>query len=89
MVWPIMILCTVVNVWGGRWFPAMNNAIMVIHVCGFVIVVVVLCVLAPHVDARTALLEFTDEGGWNNMGLALMIGQLTTVVALGGNDLSS
>lgn len=86
LVFPVMGICIVFNVWGSKILPAMQNAIMAVHVFGFVAVIVVMWVLAPHVDARTALLDFTNEGGWDSMGLALMIGQITAVVGLASSD---
>ena len=89
LVIPVMFTCLAVNVWGTRIFPILQNVIMVIHMFGFVAVIVVLWVLAPHVDASTAIFEFTNLGGWSSMGLALMVGQLTNVFALGGKHLDT
>lgn len=84
LVIPVMLICIGLNIWGTRVLPMMQNAIMAVHVFGFIGVVTVLWVLAPHVDAQTALLTFTNGGGWQTTGLALMIGQVTSVSALGG-----
>ncbi|KAK4981589.1 hypothetical protein LTR66_009861 [Elasticomyces elasticus] len=59
---------------------------MALHVIGFCAIMVVLWVLAPHVPASTALLEFTNAGGWSSTGLALMVGQITAVTGLASSD---
>lgn len=86
LVFPVMIFCCIFNIWGTSVLPMIQNAIMAVHVFGFVAVIVVMWVLAPHVDAKTALLTFTNDGGWDSMGLALMIGQITAVQGLASSD---
>lgn len=39
---------------------------------------------ADHVTAKTAFTEFSNTGGWSTVGLAVMIGQLSTVFCLQG-----
>jgi len=89
LVLPVMAFWVVCNIWGSDIMPRIQNAFMVVHIGGFVAVVVVFCVLAPHVDAKTALLTFTNGGGWSTTGLSLMIGQISAVVALTGRSLST
>jgi len=64
----------------------LQNVVMVIHIFGFIAIIVVLWVLAPHVDTNTALFTFTNEAGWSTTGLTLMIGQITSVAALASAD---
>ena len=77
-------VCCFVNIFAEKILPQLQYAAMVFHVGGFIATVAVLWALAPHVDARTALLTFDNQGGWSTTGLALMVGQLSTVFALGG-----
>ena len=84
LVVPVMIVCIVVNVWFSQWLPAFQNLALAVHILGAIAVAVVLGILAPHVDATTALLTFTNSGGWPTTGLALMIGQVTSIATLGG-----
>ena len=55
-----------------------------IYLAFFLATVIALAATGPHVDARSALLEIQDLGHWGNDGLALMIGQISAVFALGG-----
>jgi choline transport protein len=58
---------------------------MVVHVGSLIATIAVLWAMAPHVDARVALLIFENDGGWVSTGLAIMVGQLTVVFALDGS----
>lgn len=62
----------------------MQNAFMPVYVASFIATIAVMWALCPHVDAHTALMDFKDEGGWSSMGLALMVGQISAIFALGG-----
>lgn len=79
----VVIISGIFNIWLSNFFPLLNNISMVLHVTGFVAVVVVLWVLAPHAPAYDVLLKFTNEGGWSSVGLSLMIGQISAIAGLG------
>ncbi|KXL51510.1 hypothetical protein M433DRAFT_60067 [Acidomyces richmondensis BFW] len=78
--------CVVWNIWGEPLLPHMQNLFMPVYVAVCIATIVVMWVLCPHVDAHTALIEVTNTGGWNTMGLALMVGQISSIFALGGSD---
>jgi choline transport protein len=86
LVFPVMLVCVIFNVWLNHWLPSMQNAIMVLHVTGFLAIMVVFWVLSPHVPAKDVFLGFDNSGGWPSMGLALMIGQISSVGFLGASD---
>lgn len=62
-----MIACTSVcvffNIWAEPILPHMQNAVMPIYVAAWIGTVAVMWALCPHVDAQTALLEFSDDAG--------------------------
>lgn len=76
--------CCLINIFADRILPRLQYVSLAVHLGGFIITIAVLWALAPHVDAKAALLTFENEGGWPTMGLALMVGQLSAVFALGG-----
>ncbi|GAB7356353.1 hypothetical protein MBLNU459_g7142t1 [Dothideomycetes sp. NU459] len=86
LVFPVMGACLLFNIWWSNWLPGMQNAVMIIHIFGFLAMVVILWVLSPHVPASDVFLNFENAGGWSTVGLALMIGQVTPVGALGCSD---
>lgn len=79
----VVVISGIANIWGQRFFPIMNNISMVLHIMGFVAVVVVLWVLAPHPPAEEVFLNLRNSGGWSTVGLSLMIGQISAIAGLG------
>lgn len=59
---------------------------MVIHILGLFAIMIPLWILAPRNDAHTALLQFTNGGNWDTMGVAFMIGLLTSLGSMLGFD---
>lgn len=77
------------NVYGAHLWPRIQNALMVVHVLAFLVVVIVLWVMAPRRTAKSVFTEFTNAGGWSSMGVSLMVGQITGVYSLVGSDASA
>jgi len=77
-------ICVFFNIWGEPILPHMQNAFMPVYIIAFIATIAVMWALVPHVDARTALIEITNEGGWSSNGLALMVAQISAIFALGG-----
>ena len=75
------------NIWGEPILPHMQNAFMPVYVAAFIGTIAVMWALCPHVDAHAALIEVTNEGGWSSNGLALMVGQISAIFALGGKPI--
>ncbi|PVH94290.1 amino acid permease 2 [Periconia macrospinosa] len=69
------------NIWGARIMPIFQNIMLVVHVFGFLAIIIVLWVLSPRASTKTTFTEFKNDGGWSNMGLALMVGQISAVYA--------
>jgi choline transport protein len=78
----ITIIVYLLTVWGAEAMPMFQNLMLIIHCLGFVVVVIVLLVLAPRNPASVVFTQFTNGGGWNSMGLSLMIGQISALYAL-------
>jgi amino acid transporter len=85
LVFAMVAILYTVNVWGAALWPKMQNGLMILHVIGFFIVIIVLWVCAPHQSATAVFTQFTNGGGWNSMGLSLMVGQITAIYSLLGN----
>ncbi|OAQ98391.1 hypothetical protein LLEC1_05271 [Akanthomyces lecanii] len=64
-----------------------EGAILVVHIFGFFCMLVPLWVLSPRTPSSIVWTEFHD-GGWNNTGLATLIGLITSVLPLLGADAS-
>ena len=79
MVIAVTIVVWFLNIWGSRAMPLIQNLMLVIHVFGFLAIIIVLWVLAPRNTAKATFTQFTNDGGWNSMGLSLMIGQVSAI----------
>ena len=47
----------------------MQKIFMPVYVAVCLVTIGVMAAMCPHVDAKTALLTFDNEGGWSSMGL--------------------
>jgi len=48
----------------------------------FIVLVVIFAVRSPHASAKAVFTEFTNSGGWSNMGVSVMVGQITAIYGL-------
>lgn len=87
LVFAMVLVLYIVNIWGASWWPKIQNGLMILHILGFLIVIIVLWVCAPHQSAKAVFTGFTNEGGWSSMGLSIMVGQITAIYALLGEFL--
>jgi choline transport protein len=65
-----------------------EGLVLILHIVGWLAVVITLWVMAPRADAHTALLDFQNNGGWPTVGLSSMIGLLAPMAVLVGYDCS-
>ncbi|KAL8875393.1 MAG: hypothetical protein Q9205_003305 [Flavoplaca limonia] len=75
-----------VNVFLSKILPLAEIPILILHVVGLFAIIIPLLVMAPKNDARTALLEVTNGGGWSTTGTSFMIGLLTALSSMMGFD---
>ncbi|EAT79626.1 hypothetical protein HBI56_150380 [Parastagonospora nodorum] len=81
MVIAVTVLVWALNIWGTRGMPMFQNVMLVIHVLGFLTIIIVFWVLSPRNSAEVTFTQFTNSGGWSSMGLTLMVGQLSAIYA--------
>jgi len=81
MVIAVTFVVWALNIWGTKLMPLFQNIMLVIHVFGFLAIIIVLWTLSPRASTKTTFTEFKQAGGWNSMGLALMVGQISAVYA--------
>ena len=85
--WLILAYSLVVNVYGQRILAHTNTGAGVLHVVGFMIIVIILGVMTK--DKHTAsyvFTEFSNTSGWENNGVSWLIGLLSTVYPFLGYD---
>jgi len=74
------------NTWGAPWLPQLESTALFVHVAGFFVVVIPLLVLCPKNSAHEVFVEFTDQSGFGNMGLAYLTCQVFVIYCNLGSD---
>lgn len=80
-VWGITLIVLFANIYMGNAMPVFQNLMLILHVFGFLTIIVCLWVLAPRNSAEVVFTHFYNGGGWSSMGLSLMVGQISAVYA--------
>jgi amino acid transporter len=81
-----VLLLLVVNVWGARFLPSLQNAFALLHVVFFAAIIISLWAKAPHASATQVFAVFENSSGFSNLGLSLCIGQISAIWGLIGSD---
>lgn len=66
--------------------PLIQGLVLVVHICGLFAVAGPLWALSPRKPARAVFTEFSNNGGWDTMGLSFMVGLMPLAGSLGGID---
>lgn len=82
----IAVSVTVFNIYGARQLHFFEGCILVFDIIGVFAILIPLWVLAPMASSKEVWLDFGSFGGWKNLGLACLIGQLPSGGALIGAD---
>ena len=73
-----------INTYLARLLPKIEAMVLVIHIAGFVCILVPLVYLAPHGSAKDVFATFNNGGGWNTEALSFFIGIPTAMFAFIG-----
>ncbi|KAK4495825.1 hypothetical protein PRZ48_013093 [Zasmidium cellare] len=82
----ICILAVLFNAFCAKWLPRFEGAVLVLHVVGFLAVIVPLWALGPKASAGDVFTKFENNGGWASVGAACVVGQLSAASAFIGAD---
>jgi choline transport protein len=66
----VCALAVLFNTVGAKHLPLFEILILVLHVVGFIGILVTLGALAPKTDAKTVFTSFSNFGGWSSVGAA-------------------
>ncbi|KAI7186116.1 amino acid transporter [Hortaea werneckii] len=86
MTMGVTMLSVFFNTLGARHLPLFESLILILHIVGFLAVIITLGVLAPKAPAEQVFTEFSNFGGWTSIGGACVVGMLTATGSLGGSD---
>ncbi|OHX01244.1 amino acid permease [Colletotrichum incanum] len=76
----------IVNIWGHRLLPTANLMSGVLHVFGFLAILIVLGVMAPKNTASFVFTEFVNSSGWDSNGVSWLVGLISAVYPFLGYD---
>ena len=82
--WAILAFCVIFNTVIGSLLPRVESFGLVLHMVGFVAVIVPLVYLAPHRDAHFVFTTFENNGNWPTQGLSFMVGLSGNIFTLLG-----
>lgn len=78
--WLVLAYSFVVNVYGSRFLAGTNLAAGVLHVVGFIVVVVIMGVMQKEKHtAHYVFAGFSNTSGWSSDGVSWLVGLLSAV----------
>ena len=86
LVMAVVSFAIIFNTGFAKKLPLIEGLILLIHIVGLFATVVPLWVLAPRNTARVALLQLSNGGDWPTIGVAFMVGLLTSLGSMLGFD---
>ena len=86
LTWAAILLAVIFNTVISRALPKIEGLILVLHVLGFIAVLIPLVYLAPHSSPSEVFTIFLDGGGWDSQGLSFFIGLVGNATAFIGKS---
>ena len=74
------------NVFGSRILPYWQNTVFALHVMAYFAFIIPIWVNAPRATSAQVWTGFENNGGWSNLSLCVMIGQLSGIYTQVGVD---
>ncbi|KAM0692694.1 hypothetical protein Q7P36_007249 [Cladosporium allicinum] len=84
----IVLITIIFNTVLLRRLPALEGGMLVVHVFGFIAIVVVLWVMGDKTDPGSIFTEFSDPQGWGSYGVAMLVGSVAGTGSTIGSDSS-
>lgn len=89
LAWAVLVGTVFINTVVGSLLPKIEGAFLILHVFGFVAILIVLTYMAPHGSASDVFGTFINQGGWPTQGLSFMVGLLGVSVAFVGEYITA
>lgn len=86
LFWAVLLLCVFMNTILSKALPAIEVAVLILHILGFFAILVPLTWLAPKASASDVFTTFQNAGGWSTQALSFFIGLNGNAVAFVGTD---
>lgn len=89
LVIAVSCFSVIFNTVAAKQLPMVEGLVLILHVFGFFAIMIPLWVLAPRNSASVVFTQFSNNGGWRNIGLSCLVGMLSPVFTLLGWSLAS
>ena len=86
LLFAALLRYVVVNALLGRIFPHIEGFVLLLHISGFLAILIPLAVMAPKGSPSSVFTQFTDVAGWNSNGLAWFVGLISSNLPFIGYD---
>ena len=82
----ILVITIFFNTWGAGSLPLVEEISLYGHLIGFLVTIIPLWVMCPKNSASEVFTSFVDNSGYNDMGAALIIAQISVLYCNLGSD---
>ena len=84
LTWAAILLAVAFNTVLSPALPKVEGMVLVLHILGFVAILIPLVYLAPHSTPSEVFAVFLNGGGWSSQGLSFFIGLVGNATAFLG-----
>ncbi|RDI87741.1 hypothetical protein Vi05172_g2570 [Venturia inaequalis] len=88
LTWAVILVNVFINIFTPNLLPKFEIAIMILHLAGFVAIMVALLTTSDLGTAKSVWLTSFNQGGWPTQGLSYCVGFLGNVATFVGADAS-
>jgi choline transport protein len=85
LVFAVSAFSVFFNTFLAKKLPLVEGIVLVVHIFGFIAILIPLWILAPRSDAKQVFTQF-NNGGWNSNGTSTLVGILAAMIPLLGAD---
>ena len=87
LFWAFVVVAVFVNTVTSTWLPKIEIFILVVHIVGFLAIIIPVVQLAPNkASVHDVFTQFSNGGAWPSQGLSFFIGMVGNVFAMFGCD---
>ncbi|KAJ8128327.1 hypothetical protein O1611_g5307 [Lasiodiplodia mahajangana] len=86
LAWAVIAVCIFVNTVVAGLLPVLEGLILLIHVLGFIAILITLVYLSPHSSAEDVFFRSLNGGNWPSQGLSYLVGFIGNVATFVGAD---
>lgn len=86
LAWAVLAFAVLTNTIASTSLAKFEGLILILHIVGFLAILIPLTYLAPHARGQEVFTTFLNAGGWNTQAYSFFIGLVGPVYAFVGAD---